>query len=388
MRIVLFDTQDRHTLFPFTATRPVADLLMGMLTIREKWQHFTSQNCEVLTENYLQEERLTHSDDTLYINAHLYFTKDIANQIMSLQKETALCQQSDLLAFRTHADVTYPITQQQWKQLNIQDTDLSAKLIKYPWELLEWNGEAIASDFEMLTYNRKSAVISNTNQIQGREQIFIEPGVELSFATLNATYGPIYIGKNAAIMEGVCIRGPVAILNSTTVKMGTTIYGGTTIGANCLVGGEIKQSIMMPFSNKAHHGYLGNAIIGAWCNLGAGTSCSNIKNNAGDIKVYNPLLDTWNNARQKCGVFMGDYSRSAIHTAFNSGSLVGVGTNVLLNRLSDKYIKSFIWNVETGERYQWEKLCEDINAWMLLKNMSLTTHQKNILHHLYNTERL
>ncbi|MFZ9719402.1 MAG: putative sugar nucleotidyl transferase, partial [Chitinophagaceae bacterium] len=153
MRIVLFDTQDRHTLFPFTATRPVADLLMGMLTIREKWQHFTSQNCEVLTENYLQEERLTHSDDTLYINAHLYFNKDIASQIISLPIETALWQQSDLLAFRTNNEVAYPVLPEQWKHLKVQNSKISVKLFRYPWELVEWNGEAIASDFEMLTYN-------------------------------------------------------------------------------------------------------------------------------------------------------------------------------------------------------------------------------------------
>lgn len=384
MRIVLFDTHDRVRLFPFTAIRPVADLLLGILTIRQKWERYSGISCEALTEPYLLDHYSNASGDTLYINAHLFVTASIVKEILDLGPESALWHQEHLLAFRTKDSVSYPVKRDAPDGLKRYTTQSSLKLLRYPWQLVAWNAEAIANDFELLTNGRKSAVISNTNKVINREQIFVEPGADIDFCVINASNGPVYIGKDTTIMEGTMIRGPFALLDHATLKMGACIYGGTTIGKHCIAGGEIKQSIIMSYSNKAHHGYLGDAVIGEWCNMGAGTSCSNIKNNAGEIDVFNPWLNEWITAGQKCGVMMGDYSRTAIHTAINTGTVIGICSNIVSNQLTNKYIGSFIWDVATDQKYKLEKAYTDIGQWMKLKDCAISQHQKDILLHLYN----
>ncbi len=384
IRIVLFDTPDRVRLFPFTAIRPVADLLSGILTIRQKWERYSGIPCEALTEPYLMDDYSNAPGDTLYINAHLFVNASIVKDILDLGPESALWHQEHLLAFRTKDSVSYPVIRNVADVLKPISTQSSLKLFRYPWELVAWNAEAIANDFELLTNGRKSAVISNTNKVINREQVFIEPGADIDFCVINASNGPVYIGKDTTIMEGTMIRGPFALLDQATLKMGSCIYGGTTIGKHCIAGGEIKQSIIMSYSNKAHHGYLGDAVIGEWCNMGAGTSCSNIKNNAGEIDVFNPWLNECITAGQKCGVMMGDYSRTAIHTAINTGTVIGICSNVVSNQLTNKYIGSFIWDIATNQKYKLEKAYTDIGQWMKLKDCAISQHQKDILHHLYN----
>jgi UDP-N-acetylglucosamine diphosphorylase/glucosamine-1-phosphate N-acetyltransferase len=256
------------------------------------------------------------------------------------------------------------------KTFDTQDS-ASIKKIEYPWHIFELNDSCIREDYELLTRRRISEVIPETVQVVRSTRIFLEEGAEISHCVLNAESGPIYIGRHAKVMDGAHIRGPFALGEGAVVKMGAKIYGATTIGPYSIVGGEIKNSVIFGYSNKAHDGYLGDAVIGEWCNLGAGTSNSNVNNTAGNVSVWSQATKGFIVAGNKCGLFMGDYSRSAINTSFNTGTVVGVSCNVFENGLTPKHIPSFSWGV-TGEKYQYEKAIRDIANWKKMKNHSLS----------------
>jgi UDP-N-acetylglucosamine diphosphorylase/glucosamine-1-phosphate N-acetyltransferase len=262
----------------------------------------------------------------------------------------------------------------------------------YPWQIFQFNDQAIRDDFDLLTRGRQSAPIPPSVQTISPESIFIEEGATLSHSILNAAAGPIYIGRNATIMEGSLIRGPFALCEGAVVKMGTRIYGATTIGPYSTAGGEIKNSVLFGYSNKGHDGYLGDSVIGQWCNLGAGTSNSNLKNNAGEVKVWSPVITSsqptgtagqFISAGLKCGLLMGDYSRAAINTSFNTGTVVGVCCNVFGVGLMPKYIPDFSWGVEYGPKYVFGKALQDIANWKKLKNQSLTDAEIQTLKHIF-----
>jgi UDP-N-acetylglucosamine diphosphorylase/glucosamine-1-phosphate N-acetyltransferase len=256
----------------------------------------------------------------------------------------------------------------------------TVKILQFPWHIFLWNDWAIREDFVLLTKNRKSAPIPAHVQTLNPSGVFIEEGAKLSYCILNAETGPIYIGKNAEIMEGTTIRGPFALCEGSVVKMGAQIYGATTIGPYSTVGGEIKNSVVFGFSNKSHYGYLGDSVVGEWCNLGAGTSNSNVKNNASEIRMYNhgqqEMIGT---GLIKCGLIMGDYSRSSINTSFNTGTLVGICANVFGGGLSPKYIPSFSWGIDGTTRYDFEKAVHDMDKWKKLKGHRLTDPEKRRL---------
>jgi UDP-N-acetylglucosamine diphosphorylase/glucosamine-1-phosphate N-acetyltransferase len=253
--------------------------------------------------------------------------------------------------------------------------------LQYPWQIFQMNAEAIRDDFQLLTAGRKSAKISKTNTVIGKA-VFLEEGVQMEACVLNAVDGPIYVGKNATIMEGSLLRGPLAIGDGSVVKMGTRVYGATTIGPGCTVGGEIKNAVLFANSNKAHDGYLGDSVIGEWCNLGAGTSNSNLKNNVSDVVIWTPHGPR--SAGMKCGVLMGDYSRTAINTAINTGTVIGVCCNVMGNGLTPKYIPSFSWGSDGLERYRFEKAIHDIANWKRLKKQEITENDRMILQHIFD----
>jgi UDP-N-acetylglucosamine diphosphorylase / glucose-1-phosphate thymidylyltransferase / UDP-N-acetylgalactosamine diphosphorylase / glucosamine-1-phosphate N-acetyltransferase / galactosamine-1-phosphate N-acetyltransferase len=232
----------------------------------------------------------------------------------------------------------------------------------------------------LITKGRKSQKISSGNNLTG-SNIFIEKSARVEHSYLNSEEGPIYIGKDVTIMEGSMLRGPIAICEGSTVKMGSKIYGATTIGPKCIVGGEIKNTIFFGNSNKAHDGYLGDSVIGEWCNMGAGTSNSNIKNNASPVMVWTPI--GLKKAGLKCGVLMGDYSRTAINTSINTGTVIGVSCNVFGNGLTPKYVPNFSWGSDGVERYELEKAFSDIDAWKSLKDESVTESEKSILKHIF-----
>ncbi|HSF45349.1 MAG TPA: putative sugar nucleotidyl transferase [Chitinophagaceae bacterium] len=341
------ETHCREQLFPFTLTRQTVDLRTGIFTIREKWALAIE----------------------LFGNFDIHF--DIpANLVPGIGFFEALAASG-------------------WERA-ISNTD-TFKTVEFPWDLTTINAWAIVQDLELLKRLGSSAGFSSSNKITGDPaNIFVEEGVIMEHCFLNTEGGPIHIGRNAVLMEGVMLRGPISIGANATVKMGAAIYAGTTIGPQCTAGGEIKNSIMFSHSNKAHEGYLGDAVIGSWCNLGAGTSCSNIRNTATEVKVWSMHEQKFIGAGLKCGLLMGDYSRCGINTSFNTGTVVGVCANIFQSgSLQPKYIPSFSWGSNTGIRYNLDKAISDINNWMLFKNECLTDQEKENLKLIYsNTEKL
>jgi UDP-N-acetylglucosamine diphosphorylase / glucose-1-phosphate thymidylyltransferase / UDP-N-acetylgalactosamine diphosphorylase / glucosamine-1-phosphate N-acetyltransferase / galactosamine-1-phosphate N-acetyltransferase len=319
--LVLEETFCADDLLPFTATRSVLDIRMGILTFREKWARAGGGG-----------------------------PAGAGRAGAASARERILRQ---------------------------------ARLIRYPWDIFLHNGAAIAEDFEQVTTGRVSRPIPSSVQATRPGSIFIEEGARLQYCFLNASTGPIYIGRNAEIMEGALIRGPFACCEGATVKMGAKIYGATTLGPYCTGGGEIKNSVFFGYSNKGHDGYLGDAVIGEWCNLGAGVSASNLKNNAGEIGVWHPASQRTIAAGQKCGLLMGDYSRAAINTAFHTGTMVGVCCNIFGEGLPSKYVPDFSWGQDGHTRYEWDKALRDIGNWKKLKNQTLTDQEILTLSHIF-----
>jgi UDP-N-acetylglucosamine diphosphorylase/glucosamine-1-phosphate N-acetyltransferase len=264
------------------------------------------------------------------------------------------------------------------KALTLKD---KIKALQHPWEIFQWNEEAIEQDFELLTKKRKSQTVSKTNIVIKPSKIFIEKGAKVEYSVLNASAGPIYIGKDAEVMEGCMIRGPFALGDHALLKMGSKVYGATSIGPYCVAAGEIKNSVLFGYSNKAHDGYLGDSVIGEWCNLGAGTSNSNLKNNAGEVRISTPKGHVA--AGYKCGVLMGDYSRTMINTALNTGTVVGASCNVFGAGLTPKYLSSFSWGNDGIDRYQFDKAIADIENWKKLKGKKLSKNEKSILKYIF-----
>jgi len=345
MRIFLDDSRCRHSLVPLTHTRHVADLRIGILSIREKWQLLTG--ADIITDTALQ------NPGDLVVPAGMVPTLYNIDGILK--------------AARDHVSF-------------LDTPEHETRRILYPWHLFQYNDWALRHDMEIITRNRQSAPIPESNRVIGEGQVFIEPGAVLEHCILNTTTGPIYIGKNATVMEGCMIRGPLAVCEGAVLKMGTKVYGATTIGPYCTGGGEIRNSILMAYSNKAHDGYLGDSVIGAWCNLGAGTSNSNVKNTGSPVKYH--IADDLEpvTAGAKAGLIMGDYSRSAINTSFNTGTIIGVCCNIFGYETPAKLIPSFSWG---DERYDIEKAIQDITNWKKMKGLDMSDEEKQLLYELY-----
>lgn len=342
MKIILDDIECKADLYPFTLTRSVVDIRIGILTIREKWEKLLNQ--KIYTTSEMKDKTGN-------------FKIIPANILPSLKIIKALKQSAGK-----------------------DSSKLKAVTIKYPWHIFQNNDLAIREDFDLITSKKKSKKISSTNKVIGKN-IFLEEGARVEHCILNASAGPIYIGKNTEIMEGCIIRGPFAMCEGSKLKMGTKVYGATTLGPYCIAGGEIKNSILFGYSNKAHDGYLGDSIIGEWCNLGAGTSNSNVKNTADDVKVWKHVKKEKISAGIKCGLLMGDYSRSAINTSFNTGTIVGAACNVFCAGFPPTFIASFSWG---DKNYELEKALQHIENWKKLKEKNLTEKEKIILTDIYS----
>lgn len=362
--LVLDDASLADALFPFTGTRPVIDIRIGILTLREKWEKLgfkpllagERETGRVRQVNFIPTEAPLFN----VLPANVLPTRELAESLRGVVrgKEGNPPEPVELALSR-------------------------ASRIQYPWDIFRMNGEALRSDFALLTKGRQSHPIPLTVQAIHPEEIFIEEGARISHSILNASAGPIYIGRNSEIMEGAMIRGPFALGEGAVVKMGAKIYGATTIGPYCTAGGEIKNSVLFGYSNKGHDGYLGDSVIGEWCNLGAGSSNSNIKNNAGPVKVWSQGDMQFVTAGTKCGLLMGDYSRCAINTSFNTGTVVGVCCTIFGEGLTPKFIPDFSWGTVPGTRYIWEKALQDIGNWKKLKNQSLTPDEIQVLKHIF-----
>lgn len=382
MNYILFDGNVRNQLLPFTFTRPVADIRVGILTIREKWEHYLGFTTTTVTEDYLSEKHpFVELESNIFINASFLPSENLSNIVKGLQENQAVFFEDEPIAFFTtegqEVDFeTYDIIQYSYNDiLRIEQT----------WDIFSKNGEAIIRDFEMLTKGRTSQALPENIWTKNPENIFIEEGAIIEFCTLNASEGPIYIGKDAEIMEGALVRGPFALCEHSTIKMGAKIYSNTTIGPHCKVGGEVNNSVIFGYSNKGHDGFLGNSVLGEWCNLGADTNNSNLKNNYAEVRLWN--YEAKNFARtglQFCGLMMGDHSKCGINTMFNTGTVVGVSANIFGSGFPRNFIPSFSWGGSGGfTTYKTDKAFEVAKVVMGRRGMEFSDLDSKILEHVF-----
>ncbi|MBS4043483.1 MAG: glucose-1-phosphate thymidylyltransferase [Chitinophagaceae bacterium] len=382
MQIVLIDNDQRNQLFPLNEIRANANITSGILTNKERWEYVSGTEVTIITPAYLQDLYPIHLDeDILCVDASYIFNEFQIKKILELSLGNAFVFNKKIIAGRmlTHSTIHYSFFQ-SYPFTTLLEWQNDLIHIDYPWKIFQHNDTLIRNDYNLITADRISNSINKTNTVINPQHIFIEDGADIQYSSLNATAGPIYIGRNVTIMEGCYLRGPLSIGENSLVKMGAKIYGATSIGSNCVISGEIKNTVIFDYSNKAHDGYLGDSVIGSWCNLGAGTSNSNLKNNAGVIEILHPSSITKKTVGQKCGVIMGDYTKTAINSSINTGSIFGVCCNIFGAGLLPKYLPNFSWGVV--EKYQLEKAFEDIEAWKIFKQETLTTEEKNILTYL------
>ncbi len=386
MNYILFDDESWINLLPLTFTRPACEMRVGILKISEKWEKHLSEKISFITTDYLSEKySKSVSNLNCLINGSILPNKLIINEILSLKPNEVLTSGNVVIAALLDANKTENFNINEIDKYKIIVKPLLFSKINYPWDIFSNNDTAIINDFELLTKGRISNPISSTNQISHAERIFIEDGATVEFAILNAQSGPIYIGKDAEIMEGCMVRGPLALCEHAVLKMGTKIYGATTIGPHCKVGGEINNSVLFAFSNKAHDGFLGNAVIGEWCNLGADTNNSNLKNNYVQVKVWNYGKERFiDSGLQFCGLIMGDHSKTAIGTMFNTGTVVGVNANIFGAGFPRNFIPSFSWGGPSGIiTYGIEKAFEVARIVMQRRKLQLSETDERILKNIF-----
>ena len=382
MNYILFDGAVRNALLPLTYTRPVADIRVGILTIREKWEKYLGLTTATLTEDYLEEKYpMVELEQNIMINASFLPTPTLVEKVKELNENEALFLGDDVIAFYTTSnqdDVNFDA----YKQLECEESLLQ---IKNTWDIFALNDQAIRLDFELLTEGRTSEPIPDTVQYLGKENIFIEEGATLNFATLNGSTGPIYIGKNAEIMEGAVVRGPLAMCEHSVLKLGAKIYGATTLGPYCKVGGEVNNSVLFGYSNKGHDGFLGNSVLGEWCNLGADTNNSNLKNNYAEVKLWS--YETGRFAKtglQFCGLIMGDHSKCGINTMFNTGTVIGVSANIFGSGFPRNFVPSFSWGGASGfTEYKMNKVSEVAKVVMERRGLTYDEIEQNILTNVF-----
>lgn len=374
---ILFDDNDLHLNFaPLTLTRPVSELRFGILTISESWlTELKPTSFGYKTENYLQEKfQQAFATDIVIIAGNIKPTKQIIDLVKNLK-----------VGERLEINERWVATKGIESVKTISKSADDFLYIENCWDLFQKNDLAIQSDFNLLTNGKTSALLSKTNQILGQHPIFLESGAKVECAILNATDGPIYVGKNAEIMEGSMIRGPFALGESAVVKMGTKIYGATTIGPFCKVGGEISNCLFQSYSNKGHDGFLGNSLIGEWCNFGADSNTSNLMNTYSQVKIYSYKT---NQLEQRdivfCGLIMGDHSKTGINSMFNTATVVGVSSNIFGAGFPNKYVPSFTWGgAENSTSFKFDKAIEVATNMMKRRNLELTSKDKKILQHLF-----
>ncbi|MCF8224398.1 MAG: GlmU family protein [Bacteroidales bacterium] len=384
MNLILFDDHSWENLLPLTFTKPSAALRVGILTIREKWELRLSLKASYLTQDYLQTKyNVSISNSNLLVNGSLLPDTDIIEAIGLLKSGQSLKKGSTLLAVKTNAasfDLNDPAIVD-----NATEYTGEIFLVDYPWKIFSLNEKEIISDYEMITSGRKSRSLSETVNVIERRKVFVEEGFSGEYFTINASNGPVYLGKNSEIMEGAVIRGPFALGDHATVKLCAKIYGPTTIGPYCKAGGEINNAVFHSYSNKGHDGFLGNAVIGEWCNLGADTNNSNLKNNYTEVKVWNyPARHFIKTGLQFCGLIMGDHSKCSINTMFNTGTVVGVSANIFGSGFPRNFTPSFTWGGASGmSEYRLDKAIETMQLVMDRRGEVLHETERDIFRHIF-----
>ena len=381
MNYILFDGPHRNALLPFTFTRPVADIRIGILTIREKWEKYLGYTTTTITEDYLSEKwPMVEMENNVMINASFLPNNILVAMIKNLEHNQAIFQEEEVVAFFAKEG-----EEVDFDSFEVIEFTNDCIKIENTWNIFKKNDLAIREDFDLLTEDRYSQPIPKSVNVIASENIFIEEGAKLEFVTLNASTGPIYIGKNAEIMEGSVIRGPFALCESGRVKLATKVYGATTVGPHSVIGGEVNNSVLFGYSNKGHDGFLGNAVLGEWCNMGADSNNSNLKNNYEEVKLWS--YETENFAKtglQFCGLMMGDHSKCGINTMFNTGTVVGVSTNIFGAGFPRNFVPSFSWGGASGfSTYLTNKAFETAKIVMARRNVEFLEEDAKILEHVF-----
>lgn len=375
--LILFDGDARDHLLPLTYTRPVADLRVGILTIKEKWEYALKLPTSFLTQDYLESLfPLSYGDDNLLINGSLLPSQELIDAIRELEMGHAYTLGSELLAIRLdHRSVTALTKGSDFGELEAFELEeLLPTRVRRPAHLFGQAGDEIRRDFATLTKGRTSQPLSESNTLIGDpKNLFIEEGAEVEAAILNVKIGPIYIGKKAKILEGAMLRGPVALGEASIIKMGAKVYGPSSFGPYCKVGGENNNVTFQGNSNKGHDGFLGNAAIGQWCNIGADTNASNLKNDYSEIKVWSyPEGRFAKTGLTFHGLVMGDHSKAGINTMFNTGTVVGVSANVFGEGFPRTFIPSFSWGGSNGfQTYRVDKAVATAERVMARRDQAL-----------------
>ena len=382
MNYILFDGPVRNALLPFTFTRPVCDIRIGILTIREKWEKYLGSTTTTLTEEYLSEKfPMVEMEANVMLNGAYLPNAVLVEMVRNLEPNQAIMRGEDVIAFYTH-DSQEEVDFDTYEILEFEDECLK---IEHTWDIFAKNDAALREDFELLTADRHSQPVPKSVNVIAPEHIFIEEGAQLEFVTLNASTGPIYIGKNAEIMEGSVIRGPFALCEEAQVKLATKIYGATTVGPHCRVGGEVNNSVLFAYSNKGHDGFLGNSVLGEWCNIGADSNNSNLKNNYEDVRLWS--YETEGFARtglQFCGLMMGDHSKCGINTMFNTGTVVGVSSNIFGSGFPRNFVPSFSWGGASGmTTYLTNKAFQTAKIVMARRHVEFDEVEARILEHVF-----
>ncbi|WP_010522302.1 GlmU family protein [Aquimarina agarivorans] len=382
MNYILFDGPRRKALLPFTFTRPVADIRVGIMTIREKWEHYLGNTTSTITEDYMTEKwPMVEMESNTFVCGSILPDQDLVTQIKALKAHQVLHSKTgELIAFCVPEWEDPDLNAYQKVAYNIVYAE-----VKHTWDIFSLNEQAIEADFEMLTEGKTSQPLSETNTVVGNGKLFVESGASVECAIFNTSKGSVYIGKQATVMEGAIVRGPFALCDHATVKMGAKIYEGTTIGPHSKVGGEVGNSVLFGYSNKGHDGYLGNSVLGEWCNLGADTNTSNLKNNYAEVRLWSYETNGFaKTGLQFCGLMMGDHSKSGINTMFNTGTVIGVSANIFGGGFPRNFIPSFSWGGSAGfVTYKTNKALEVAEKVMQRRNIDFTDQDQSILEHVY-----
>ena len=380
MNIILFDTPElRKNLLPLTYTRPVAEFRCGIFTLSEKWSK-RGQSISFLTDDYLSVKYpANYYDDNIYLNGATFYSSEILEALKTLNNNEGIEQDGVLIAYRTSEKLKFNFDSSNFQLHTINH---NFQLLENTWDVFILNGQEIRNDYRWIAANGTSKEINDKHTaVYGQENIFIEEGAKIKASILNAENGPIYLGKGATIEEGSIIKGPFALCDNATVNMGAKIKGDSTVGPHCKVGGEVSNSVLFGFSSKGHDGFIGNSVIGEWCNLGADTNTSNLKNNYADVKLWNYQKGGFKNTEsQFCGLIMGDHSKCGINTMFNTGTVVGVSANIFGSGFPRNFIPSFAWGGASGlVTYQPKKVYEVAQLVMIRRNKDFDEVEKSIM---------
>ncbi len=379
MNIIFFDDNNRDHLLPLTFTRPTAKLRCGILTLEEKWLNRleAGEEFSYLTEDYLSSKfPLKEKGEDLFINPAVCADDDLVEAVLSLEANQSLMKDELLIASRTKM----ALEEDGEQDTEVLEYEGELNYIGRPYHLFKLNGAELEKDFELLTAGRESAPISDTNTLIG-DRVFLEEGASVEAAILNSKSGPIYIGKDATVMEASVVRGPFALCEHATLKLAAKIYGPTTVGPHSKVGGEVNNSVIIGYSNKGHDGFLGNAVIGEWCNIGADSNNSNLKNNYEEVRIWDYVDGRFaKTGLQFCGLIMGDHSKCGINTMFNTGTVVGVSANIYGGGFPRNFIPSYSWGGSGGfTEYRFDKAMKTAALVMERRGIELNDTERDIL---------